>query len=98
MQIRIGQYEEAAARREDGEAIVFVVGATEAGGTRECEKEKRTRGWEWAKRRARVRRRKRDRDREKTGVDSVTQRYRGRSGKLGRGWSESSLSRGQAAT
>lgn len=45
MQIRIGQYdEEAAARRGDGEAIVFVVGATEAGGTRGCEKEKRTRG------------------------------------------------------
>lgn len=32
------------------------------------------------------------------GVDSATQRYRGRPGKLGRGWSESSLSRGQAAT
>lgn len=81
--------EAAEARRGDREAIVFVVGATEAGGTQGCEKEKRTRGGKG----------QRDgRAREKTGVDSVMQRCRGRSGKLGRGWSEGSLSRGQAAT
>lgn len=39
-----------------------------------------------------------DRENGGGGVDSVTQRYRGRSRKLRRGWSESSLSRGQAAT
>jgi len=39
MQIRIGQYDEEM-HEGDGEAIVFVVGPTEADGTPECEKEK----------------------------------------------------------
>lgn len=86
--------EEAAARRGNGEAIVFVVGATEAG-ARKRNEQGMGEGRQTAERERRV---ERERKRMKTGVDSVTQRYRGRSGKLGRGWSESSLSRGQAAT